>query len=157
MFRSILATAGAALLLVGAATAVQSQTPATPGTPQAAGRSGAVAQRVTQIPRSAIMVDGGEALPVGRLAFKAREGRQTALSGFDSHSLPPTHVRHRPRKTGEGLHLWHLPDFAGRFFTEAVQLVVGFKSVACRFYPGCGPECLCRGGSHGVGCDRFLN
>lgn len=33
---------------------------------------------------------GGEALPVGRLAFKAREGRQTALSGFDSHSLPPT-------------------------------------------------------------------
>ena len=32
---------------------------------------------------------GGEALPVGRLAFKAREGRQTALSGFDSHSLPP--------------------------------------------------------------------
>ena len=26
---------------------------------------------------------------MGRLAFKAREGRQTALSGFDSHSLPP--------------------------------------------------------------------
>jgi len=41
MFRSVLATAGAALLLVGAATAVQSQAPATPGTPQAAGRSGA--------------------------------------------------------------------------------------------------------------------
>ena len=41
MIRSVLATAGAALLLVGAATAVQSQTPATPGTPQAAGRSGA--------------------------------------------------------------------------------------------------------------------
>jgi len=40
MIRSVLATAGAALLLVGAATAVQSQTPATPGTPQAAGRSG---------------------------------------------------------------------------------------------------------------------
>jgi hypothetical protein len=33
--------------------------------------------------------NGGEALPVGRLAFKAREGRQTVLSGFDSHSLPP--------------------------------------------------------------------
>jgi hypothetical protein len=40
------------------------------------------------------MIDrGGEAFPVGRLAFKAREGRQTALSGFDSHSLPP---RSRP-------------------------------------------------------------
>lgn len=35
------------------------------------------------------MENGGEALPVGRLAFKAREGRQTVLSGFDSHSLPP--------------------------------------------------------------------
>ncbi len=39
---------------------------------------------------------GGEALPVGRLAFKAREGRQTALSGFDSHSLPPFPVQRRP-------------------------------------------------------------
>ncbi len=36
-----------------------------------------------------MMENGREALPVGRLAFKAREGRQTVLSGFDSHSLPP--------------------------------------------------------------------
>lgn len=36
--------------------------------------------------------NGGEALPVGRLAFKAREGRQTVLSGFDSHSLPPNPI-----------------------------------------------------------------
>lgn len=42
MFRSVLATASAALLLVGAATAAQAQSsPATPGTPAAAGRSGA--------------------------------------------------------------------------------------------------------------------
>jgi len=41
MIRSVLATAGAALLLVGAAAVVQAQGPATPGTPQAAGRSGA--------------------------------------------------------------------------------------------------------------------
>ena len=40
MLRSLLAAAGAATLLMGAATAF-SQTPATPGTPQAAGRSGA--------------------------------------------------------------------------------------------------------------------
>jgi len=40
MLRSVLAAAGAATLLMGAATAF-SQTPATPGTPQAAGRSGA--------------------------------------------------------------------------------------------------------------------
>jgi hypothetical protein len=40
MLRSVLTAAGAAALLVGAATAF-SQTPATPGTPQAAGRSGA--------------------------------------------------------------------------------------------------------------------
>jgi integrase/recombinase XerD len=32
---------------------------------------------------------------VGRLAFKAREGRQTALSGFDSHSLPPVATARR--------------------------------------------------------------
>ena len=44
---------------------------------------------VTQFRQFAIIPNGGEALPVGRLAFKAREGRQTALSGFDSHSLPP--------------------------------------------------------------------
>ena len=48
---------------------------------------------MTQIRRFAIIADGGEALPVGRLAFKAREGRQTALSGFDSHSLPPILIR----------------------------------------------------------------
>lgn len=41
MLRSVLATASAALLLVGAATAAQAQTPATPGTPAAAGKSGA--------------------------------------------------------------------------------------------------------------------
>ncbi len=41
MLRSVLATAGAALLIVGAATAAQAQSPATPGTPAAAGRSGA--------------------------------------------------------------------------------------------------------------------
>jgi hypothetical protein len=42
MLRSVLATAGAALLLVGAATAARAQSsPATPGTPAAAGRSGA--------------------------------------------------------------------------------------------------------------------
>jgi len=41
MLRSVLATAGAALLLVGAATAAQAQAPAAPGTPAAAGRSGA--------------------------------------------------------------------------------------------------------------------
>jgi hypothetical protein len=41
MLRSVLAAAGAALLLAGAATDAFSQTPATPGTPQAAGRSGA--------------------------------------------------------------------------------------------------------------------
>src|SRR5690242_17955788 len=39
MLRSILTAAGVASLLVG--TAVQAQTPATPGTPQAAGRTGA--------------------------------------------------------------------------------------------------------------------
>src|SRR5688572_23066668 len=41
MLRSVLATASAALLLMGAATAVQAQAPAAPGTPQAVGRSGA--------------------------------------------------------------------------------------------------------------------
>jgi len=41
MLRSVLAAAGAATLLVGAATSAFSQTPATPGTPQAAGKSGA--------------------------------------------------------------------------------------------------------------------
>jgi len=42
MLRSVLTTASAALLLVGAATAAQAQSsPATPGTPAAAGRSGA--------------------------------------------------------------------------------------------------------------------
>lgn len=41
MLRSVLATASAALLLVGVATAVQAQAPAAPGTPAAAGRSGA--------------------------------------------------------------------------------------------------------------------
>jgi hypothetical protein len=41
---------------------------------------------------------GGEALPVGRLAFKAREGRQTALSGFDSRSLPPNPIRSSPEE-----------------------------------------------------------
>ncbi len=45
-----------------------------------------------------MMASGGEALPVGRLAFKAREGRQTALSGFDSRSLPPT-----PRDVSEAM------------------------------------------------------
>jgi hypothetical protein len=40
-FRSILATAGAALLLLGAANAVQAQAPVAAGTPQAVGRSGA--------------------------------------------------------------------------------------------------------------------
>src|SRR5882757_2271087 len=39
--RSILAAASAATLLVGVATYAYAQTPATPGTPQAAGRSGA--------------------------------------------------------------------------------------------------------------------
>ena len=41
MLRSVLTTASAALLLVGAATAAQAQSPATPGTPAAAGKSGA--------------------------------------------------------------------------------------------------------------------
>ena len=41
MIRSVLATASAALLLVGAAGVVQAQTQGTPGTPQAAGKSGA--------------------------------------------------------------------------------------------------------------------
>jgi len=41
MLRSVLAAAGAATLLVGIATYANSQTPATPGTPQASGRSGA--------------------------------------------------------------------------------------------------------------------
>src|SRR6267378_2587681 len=39
--RSILAAASAATLLVGVATYAYSQTPATPGAPQAAGKSGA--------------------------------------------------------------------------------------------------------------------
>ncbi len=47
MFRSVLTTASAALLLVGAATAVQAQTPATPGTPAAAGKKGANAGSLT--------------------------------------------------------------------------------------------------------------
>ena len=47
MLRSVLATAGAALLLVGAATAVQAQTPAAPGTKAAAGKSGANAGSLT--------------------------------------------------------------------------------------------------------------
>jgi hypothetical protein len=46
MLRSVLAAAGAATLLMGAATAF-SQTPATPGTPQAAGKSGANAGSLT--------------------------------------------------------------------------------------------------------------
>jgi hypothetical protein len=41
MLRSILAAASAATLLVGAAASAGAQTPATPGTPQASGRSGA--------------------------------------------------------------------------------------------------------------------
>ena len=41
MLRTILAAAGAATLLVGVAGYAYSQTPATPGTPQAAGKSGA--------------------------------------------------------------------------------------------------------------------
>ena len=41
MLRSVLTTASAALLLVGAAIAAQAQSPATPGTPAAAGKSGA--------------------------------------------------------------------------------------------------------------------
>jgi hypothetical protein len=41
MLRSLLTAAGAATLLVGLATTANSQTPAAPGTPQAAGRSGA--------------------------------------------------------------------------------------------------------------------
>ena len=40
MLRSVLAAGGVAALLVGAAAGAFSQTPATPGTPQAAGRSG---------------------------------------------------------------------------------------------------------------------
>jgi hypothetical protein len=40
MLRSVLAAAGIATLLVGAATCAFSQTPAAPGTPQASGRSG---------------------------------------------------------------------------------------------------------------------
>src|SRR3990167_84475 len=40
MLRSVLATAGAALLLVAAAGGAQAQTPAKPGTPAAAGKSG---------------------------------------------------------------------------------------------------------------------
>jgi hypothetical protein len=40
MLRSVLAAAGIATLLVGAATCAFSQAPASPGTPQAAGRSG---------------------------------------------------------------------------------------------------------------------
>jgi selenocysteine-specific elongation factor len=32
---------------------------------------------------------GGESSPVGRPDFKSGKGRETALSGFDSHSLPP--------------------------------------------------------------------
>jgi hypothetical protein len=41
MLRSVLTAAGAATLLVGLATYAYSQTPATPGTPQASGRTGA--------------------------------------------------------------------------------------------------------------------
>ena len=41
MLRSLLTTAAAATLLVSAAFTAQAQTPAAPGTPQAAGRSGA--------------------------------------------------------------------------------------------------------------------
>lgn len=41
MLRSVLTVAGAATLFVGLASYANSQTPATPGTPQAAGRSGA--------------------------------------------------------------------------------------------------------------------
>ena len=41
MLRSVLAAAGAGTLLVGLATYAYSQTPATPGTPQASGRTGA--------------------------------------------------------------------------------------------------------------------
>ncbi|MDI1286328.1 MAG: DUF992 domain-containing protein [Reyranella sp.] len=41
MLRSVLATASAALLLVGAATAAHAQSPAAPGTPAAVGKSGA--------------------------------------------------------------------------------------------------------------------
>ncbi len=46
MLRSVMAAAGAATLLMGATTAF-SQTPATPGTPQAAGRSGANVNSLT--------------------------------------------------------------------------------------------------------------
>jgi hypothetical protein len=46
-------------------------------------------RRVTRNAFCPIFGSGGEALPVGRLAFKAREGRLPVLSGFDSHSLPP--------------------------------------------------------------------
>ena len=34
-------------------------------------------------------ISGGETSPVGRPDFKSGRGRETVLSGFDSHSLPP--------------------------------------------------------------------
>ena len=58
----------------------------------------AIRRGVTRMRFFEIIDFGGEALPVGRLAFKAREGRQTALSGFDSHSLPPILVRDDQRR-----------------------------------------------------------
>ncbi len=35
------------------------------------------------------VLSGGETSPVGRPDFKSGKGRETVLSGFDSHSLPP--------------------------------------------------------------------
>ncbi len=38
-------------------------------------------------------LSGREASPVGRPDFKSGKGRETVLSGFDSHSLPPSSLR----------------------------------------------------------------
>ena len=45
-------------------------------------------------PKPEISLSGRETSPVGRPDFKSGKGRETVLSGFDSHSLPP-----HPRRT----------------------------------------------------------
>src|SRR5512147_2134420 len=98
---------------------------------------------MTRFRRSAIIPRGGEALPVGRLAFKAREGRQTALSGFDSHSLPPTLIRCLPER----------PDnirSIGLFSYVVSHLVHGRPLEARRIPPGL------RGGRAAVLCPHSL-
>lgn len=40
------------------------------------------------------LASGGDSSPVGRPDFKSGRGRETVFGGFDSHSLPPSPLRH---------------------------------------------------------------